>query len=72
MSETIKYCEHKITMLEKVNKILNDTNKSLHESTERLVKLNEKQQEMLGTLNESLGKDFSYIKDLYKIIQCRI
>lgn len=60
--------EHKDTM-EKNNKILRDANNSLQESVNRLLQLNEKQQTMLSTMNESLGKFYiQFTVNLFKII----
>lgn len=56
MSNAIKYHKNKEIALERDNKLLGDAFKSLKESTDTLTKLNGRQEDMFGTLNQLLGK----------------
>lgn len=56
MSHAIRQLEQQQVELERENKSLSDVNKSLHESTNRLLRINEKQRTMLNSLDQSLGK----------------
>ncbi|VVC27109.1 Hypothetical protein CINCED_3A020456 [Cinara cedri] len=66
MSEAIKHLEQKEIILEKDNKTLSSANKLLMESIGRLVKLNDKQQEILENVVDNINLLKNELEDTKK------
>lgn len=56
MSQAIIELEEHKAAMEESNRTLKNANDSLQETVNRLLLLNDKQQTIIGTLNESLGE----------------